>query len=133
MRFHLPRGFLAAAAALALAISGCASVRASHIQGVGSPAFPPSDPSQIELLHAPPTRPHVRLGEVRAEPTSDSVEVGEIEQAMRKEAAALGADALVVVHDRTQITGAVVTGPWWGRSLQPIEGRVVIAVAIKYR
>ncbi len=75
----------------------------------------------------------MRLGEVRAEPWDESVDVTKIEDALRKEAAKLGADAAVVVYDRTQITGAYVTGPWWGRSLQRIEGRVVIAVAIKYQ
>jgi len=58
------------------------------------------------------TRPHVRLGEVRAEPSSQSVDVTKIEEALRKEAAKLGADAVVVVYDRTQVRGAVVTGPW---------------------
>jgi hypothetical protein len=52
---------------------------------------------------------------------------------LRKEAAKLGAGAAVVVYDRTQITDAYVTSPWWGRSLQRVQGRVVIAVAIKYQ
>lgn len=38
----------------------------------------------------------------------------------------------VVVYDKTQVTGAYVTGPWWGRSVEVVQGRVVIAVAIKY-
>ncbi|MBZ0167941.1 MAG: hypothetical protein K8F29_00690 [Kofleriaceae bacterium] len=75
----------------------------------------------------------MRLGEVRAEPSSESVDVTRIEDTLRKEAAKLGVDAVVVVYDRTRITGAYLTGPWWGRSLQTIEGRVVIAVAIKYQ
>ena len=44
----------------------------------------------------------------------------------------MGADAAVVVYDKTQTTGAYVTGPWWGRSVQTVQGRVIIAVAIKY-
>jgi hypothetical protein len=75
----------------------------------------------------------VRLGEVRAEPSSENVDVAKIEGALRKEAAKLGADAVVVVYDRTQVTGAFVTGPWWGRSVQTVQGRIVIAVAIKYQ
>lgn len=81
----------------------------------------------------PPTRPHVRLGEVRAEPSSTSVSAPKIEEALQKAAAKLKADAAVVVYDQTQVTGAFVTGPWYGRSLQQVEGRVVIAVAIKYQ
>ena len=80
-----------------------------------------------------PTRAHVRLGEVQAEPSSDSVPVTEIEAALRKAAAKMGADAAVVVYDRTQTTGAYVTGPWWGRSVQTVQGRVIIVVAIKYK
>jgi hypothetical protein len=87
----------------------------------------------VQILRTPPTRPHVRLGEVTAEPSSDSVPVTEIEAALRKAAAKMGADAAVVVYDKTQTTGAFVTGPWWGRAVQTIQGRVIIAVAIKYQ
>lgn len=104
-----------------------------HTQDVGAPKYPPSHPAQVQILRTEPTRTHVRLGEVRAEPSSESVDVSRIKEALRQEAAKLGADAVVVVYDRTQVTGAFVTGPWWGRSLQPIEGRVVIGVAIKYQ
>ena len=53
--------------------------------------------------------------------------------ALRKAAAKLGADAVVVVSDSTQVTGAYVTGPWYGRSIERVVGRIVIAVAIKYQ
>ena len=113
--------------------SGCQTVTTTHMQDIGVQRYPPSDPAQIQILRTEPTRPHVRLGEVRAEPSSQSVDVTKIEEALRKEAAKLGADAVVVVYDRTQVRGAVVTGPWWGPSIQPIEGRIVIAVAIEYQ
>ena len=113
--------------------SGCQTVTTTHMQDIGVPRYPPSDPAQIQILRTEPTRPHVRLGEVRAEPSSQSVDVTQIEEALRNETAKLGADAVVVVYDRTQVRGAVVTGPWWGPSIQPIEGRIVIAVAIKYQ
>jgi hypothetical protein len=121
-----------------LQATGCQTVDTRHTQAVGSPKYPPSDPSQVQILRTEPTRPHVRLGEVRAEPSSESVDVSKIEEALRQEAAKLGADAAVVVYDRTEVTGAWVTGawvtgPWRDRSVQPIEGRVVIAIAIKYQ
>jgi hypothetical protein len=34
--------------------------------------------------------------------------------------------------DRTQIMGAVVSGPLWARSVQNISGRVIVGVAIHY-
>lgn len=119
--------------AMLLQLSACQTVSTTHTQDVGAPKYPPSDPAQIQILRTEPTRPHVRLGEVRAEPSSGNMDVTRIEDALRQEAAKLGADAVVVVYDRTQVTGAFVSGPWWGRSLQPIEGRIVIAVAIKYQ
>ena len=74
----------------------------------------------------------MRLGEVRAEPSSESVGVPKIEQALRTAAAKMGADAIVIVSDQTQVTGAMVTGPWYGRTIQQTTGRVIIGVAIKY-
>ena len=92
-------------------LTGCNTVSTSVRQDIGGPTFPPSNPALVQILRTPPTRPHVRLGEVTAEPSSDSVPVTEIETALRKAAAKMGADAAVVVYDKTQITGAFVTGP----------------------
>lgn len=120
-------------AVLALvALTGCNTVSTSVKQDIGGPTYAPTDPAQVQILRTVPTRPHVRLGEVTAEPSSDSVPVTEIEAALQKAAAKMGADAAVVVYDKTQTTGAFVTGPWWGRSVQTIQGRVIIAVAIHY-
>src|SRR4029079_15720398 len=116
-----------------LLLTGCNTVPTSYTAAIGVPTFPPSDPAQVQILRTEPTRAHVRLGEVRAEPSSDRVDVAKIEAAIRKESAKLGADAAVLVYDQTQTVGAVVTGPWFGRTVNPIEGRVIIAVAIKYQ
>ncbi len=121
----------AAVAALFLA-TGCNTVSVNSNQYLGVQTYPPSDPAQIQILRKEPDRPHVQLGEVRAEPASDNVSAQKIELAMRNAAAKLGADAIVIVYDRTEVTGAMVTGPWYGRSVQQIMGRVVVGVAIKY-
>jgi hypothetical protein len=102
------------------------------MQYVGGPTFAPTDPASIEILRTPPSRANVRLGEVTAEPSSESVPVTEIEAALRSSAAKMGANAVVIVSDRTQVTGAMVTGPWYGRSLQETTARVVVGVAIRY-
>jgi hypothetical protein len=122
-----------AVAASAMILTGCNTVSTSVKQDLGLPSYPPTDPAQVQILRTAPTRAHVRLGEVTAEPSSDSVPVTEIEAAIRNAAAKMGADAAVVVYDRTQTTGAYVTGPWWGRSIETVQGRVIIAVAIKYQ
>jgi len=113
--------------------TGCQSVSTSCTQEIGGPKFPPSDPALVQILRTAPTRAHVRLGEVRAEPIDTSVDAPKIEAALRKAAAKLGADAAVVIYDRTQVTGAQVVGGFGYRSLQAVTDRVIIAVAIKYQ
>lgn len=124
---------LGSAVATLLLATGCQSVTTSYTQDIGAPKYAKVDPAHVQILRTEPTRPNVRLGEVRAETSSPSVAVSKIEEALRKEAAKLGADAAVVVHDNTQVTGAQVVGGWLDRSIEETEGRVVIAVAIKYK
>ena len=124
---------LMASVAALLAGAGCNTVSTNSTQYLGGPTFPPSDPANVEILRTMPTRPHIQLGEIRAEPASTSTDVVTIETAIRKKAAKMGADAAVVVVDRIQTTGAMVVGGFLNRSVETIEGRVVVAVAIKYR
>jgi uncharacterized protein YbjQ (UPF0145 family) len=74
----------------------------------------------------------VQLGQVTAEPSSDSVPNQKIEQALQTAAAKMGANAVVIIADRTQTMGAVVTGPLWARQVNTIAGRVIVGVAIRY-
>ena len=113
-------------------VTGCNTVSINSNQYLGVQTYPPSDPAQIQILRKEPTRPHVQLGEVRAEPSSDNVPAQKIETSMRDASAKMGADAIVIVFDRTEVTGAMVTGPWYGRTVQTIVGRVIVGVAIKY-
>jgi hypothetical protein len=121
------------AATALIVLTGCQSVSTSHTQAIGVPKYPPTDPAQVQILRTEPTRSNVKLGQVRAEPSSESVDVTKIETALKTEAAKLGADAAVVVYDQTKVVGAEVVGGWLDRSVEPIEGRVVVAVAIKYQ
>jgi hypothetical protein len=98
-------------------LAGCDTVYTTHTQEIGGPEFPPSDPAKVEILHKEPTRPHVKLGDVRAEPSSEEVDAKQIDEALREEAAKIGADAAVVVYD----------------DMTPIEERVILAIAIKYQ
>jgi hypothetical protein len=121
------------AAAMLLLVTGCQTVSTSYTQAIGGPTFPPSNPDNVQILRTEPTRPHIKLGQVRAEPSSLNVPVAKIEQALRVSAAKMGADAAVVVYDQTQVVGAQVVGGWMDRSVQEVQGRVIIAVAIKYQ
>ena len=124
-------GLLAALAGL-VAATGCKTVSTSSHQYLGGPSFPPTDPAQVQILREAPTRPNVKLGEVQAEPSSDSVSNQQIEQALQKSAAKLGANAVVIVADHRQVVGATVVGPGWARNVYPVSGRVIVGVAIHY-
>jgi len=115
-------------------LTGCNTVSIRTTEALGVPTYPPNlDPASIQILTKSPTRAHVRLGDIQAEPSSDSVSAPQITQSLQKAAAKLGADAVVIVYDRNQILGAWVSGPWWGRSVQTYTGRVIVGVAIKYQ
>ena len=122
---------LAALAGL-MAVTGCNTVSTTSHQYLGGATYPPTDPATIQILRVEPTRPNVQLGQIQAEPSSDSVPNLQIEQALQKKAAKMGANAVVIVADRTQVMGAVVNGPLWARSVDTITGRVIVGVAIRY-
>jgi hypothetical protein len=113
-------------------LTGCETVSSSHTQEIGGPRYAASNPAQVQILNAPPPRAHVRLGEVRVQPSSKDVDAAKIEDALRTEAAKLGADAVVVVYDHTQLVGAQITGDFLNRSVDLTERRTVVAVAIKH-
>jgi len=115
-----------------MAVTGCKTVSTSSHQYLGVATCPPTDPAQVQILRAPPTRLHVQLGEVRAQPSSSSVSNPEIEQALRKSAAQMGANAVVITADHSEITGATLTGPAWSRTMTSFTGRVITGVAIRF-
>jgi hypothetical protein len=75
--------------------------------------------------------PHYHLGEVfvnvSGEPSKER-----IENAIRKQAAKLGADAAVIVYDRTHLF-PVVYVDWWGATVSHDRQRDIVAVAIHYK
>jgi len=122
-----------AAAALAI-VAGCASNNVSTIPYANVPDFPATNPAQVQILRAEPTRPHVKLGEINVEASSSPPpSVQEVDGMLRSAAAKLGADAAVVVVDTTQPGLPVASGAWWSRTTTSRGAREVIAVAIKYR
>lgn len=125
------RIFPAALLLSALALAGCASVDVFSERYLGVPAVAPTTPASVEVLRKEPKRPHVQLGEVVASPR-DGATTDEIELALKTEAAKLGANAAVVVQDRTRRIGTSVSGTWWVRYQRPILARQVVAVAIRY-
>jgi hypothetical protein len=124
-------GMLAGLALVTVGITGCATVSVSSTRYLGVPQFAPTDPASVEILRHIPRRPHEKLGEVFLQP-SGNPPVAEMEQALRGEAAKMGAEAAVIVFDRFKRIGTVIQGPWWARSSYPVYGRTIVAVAIRY-
>ena len=112
---------------------GCATVDAMSTAYIGAPHPPPTDPAHVAILREPPKRAHDGLGEIVVDAsTQPAPPIEQIEDKLRTEAAKLGAEAVVIVVDRVQPIGFYVYGPWWG-SVEPVMGRRVVGVAIKYR
>jgi len=120
--------------AFAMLLAACATVDVTTTQYLGAPQYQPTEPTAVQILRTEPTAPHDRLGEIMVEASTEPAPpITEIEQKVCKAAAKLGADAVVVVYDRIQPVGAYLSGPWWGRSVETVSGRKLIAVAIRYK
>ena len=79
-----------------------------------------------------PATPHVELGQVWGHSSDISGDVSKLEDALRKEAAKLGADAIVVWRDKIETSDVEVPQSGTGRSANSVHGRTVIGAAIKY-
>ncbi len=117
---------------LALSMAtGCNTVSVQSKQYLGTPSFPPTEPAAIQILQTQPTVANLRLGEITLQPEGKPTKA-EMELKLRTAAAQMGANAVVIVADQTMVFGATVMGPWWGRTVTPDVGRVIIGVAIRY-
>jgi hypothetical protein len=94
-----------------------------------TPRFAPNHPGDVELLRREPRRDHIRLGEVWIRP-NHRMDRFYVEGVLREKAAAIGADALVIVADRFFREG-VVFSYWHGPRV--VYERQIVGVAIRYR
>ena len=115
---------------LSLAV-GCSTVSSRNHPYLGVPGYPPTETQHVQVVAAEPAPPHYHLGEifvnVSGEPSKER-----IENALRKQAAKLGADAAVIVYDRTHLF-PVVYVDWWGATVSHDRQRDIVAVAIRYK
>ena len=133
MKAYIHSTFLGLAVTSLLLGTGCRGIRTAHTQDVGGPRFARSDPAQIEILSGVPARPHIELGQVWAYSYDTSAGTSKMEDALRKEAAKLGADAFVVWQDRVQINDSTISELKVEDSLKlNHHGRTVVGAAIKY-
>ena len=119
---------------LVFATLSCATVSVTSMPYVGAPRASPTDPVSVQILQAMPARPHERLGEISVTAsTAPAPAMTDLEKTLQRKAGTLGADAVVVVYDGLQPIGASAFGGWSDRTVYPITGRRLVAVAIKYR
>jgi len=124
----------AAALLVAALATGCSYVNSHTITYLGVPRPAPVDPARIEILQVPPSRPHDRLGEVVIDASlTPAPKTEKIEGRLRAEAAKLGADAVLVAQDQATTSGYWMTGPWWSATMSPVQSRVIVGVALKYK
>ncbi|MGO8968495.1 MAG: hypothetical protein ACLQDQ_02895 [Myxococcaceae bacterium] len=119
-------------AALALALVGCGGISASTRRYPDAPSYAPTDASSVEILRSDPSIPFVKLGEVTLSLQSNPSQQ-EIASALAKQAAAMGATAVVLVYDGSARMGVMYSGSLWA----PVDSSqanqpVLIAVAIRY-
>ena len=112
-------------------LAGCSSVAVKTVPFTEVPTYPPIFPDLIEVLRTAPMRPHDQLGEVFVEPEGNA-SVSAIEAGLQKGAAPLGADAVVIVSDRTGQIGGILETSWVKRDLLPTLDRAIVGIAIRY-
>lgn len=126
------RKSLAFFCSLIVLIAGISSCRpyVGHDFYPGTPRFAPTHPDSVLLLRNQPRRNHIKLGEVwiRPEPGMSRYFV---EYKLRKKAARMGADAVVITED-TNLRNRVAVRRY-GRGTMIYHERLIIGVAIRFR
>ena len=126
-----PIGLFVLCIVLGVLAAACASVAVRTVRFPEVQTYPPTYPDLVEVLRQAPARPHARIGEVYVEPEGNA-SADKIKAGLRKGAAPLGADAVVIVSDRALKTGALVETSWEKRDLLPTPDHVIVGVAIRY-
>jgi hypothetical protein len=114
------KGNLASLVVGVFCLAGCATDLANrYYADVHYPARPVAE---VELLTAPPKRPYIVLADFQGR--------GETEQDMRRLAAKIGADAVIV----TRLGGLYYVGDQWaGEDSQSHTYSRIVGTALKYK
>jgi hypothetical protein len=111
--------------------TGCNTVYVQSKQYLGVASYQPTEPASIQILQTQPTAANVKLGEITLQPQGNPTKAA-MEQKLRLAGSKMGANAVVIVADQTMVFGTTAMGPWWGRTVSPDVGRVIVGVAIRY-
>jgi hypothetical protein len=118
--------------ALLVVCAGCTGITASTHAYLGIPKYPPIDPNAVQILKEEPKEPIERLGEIILS-AERGVTRDALEKELRERAGALGANAVIIVHDKTRVF-PVVWVDWWGPwSVSSEMNRDIVGVAVRYK
>ncbi|MFT4174151.1 MAG: hypothetical protein QM639_16430 [Rhodocyclaceae bacterium] len=117
-----------------LALAACATID-SNVNTYGSfPDLKPTEASTVAVLRNAPSREYVRLGQVVVNSSYSPAPSAEaVQERLRREAASIGADAVIVVYDDVQPVNAYSVAAQPSASKEADPRRRTIGVAIKYR
>jgi hypothetical protein len=106
-------------------VAGCPTTNIVRIMPtVGTPVYPPTDPTTIMILRTQPLRPFETLGQIILEPEA-VLPVPEMEQKLRQAAASMGANAVVIISDMTMLAGS--------HRSEASGGQIISANAIRFK
>lgn len=127
-----PQQSVACVLVLALGLSGCASISATSRRYPDAPPYAPTDPASVEILRSDPAIPFVRLGEVTVSLQGNPSQQ-DVASALARQAALMGATAVVLVFDGSASWGVAYSGALWA-PVDPSQASqpVLVAVAIHY-
>ena len=96
---------------LPILLSGCAQmmVRSQSERYANAYQYKPTHPSQVSVLRTFPAEPHEVIGEVTGSTESQYVQWDQIADEMRKKAAAIGGDAVIIQTENVAYAGAHTT------------------------
>lgn len=106
------------AAVLVLSLTGCVTDVANRYYS--DVQYPPKEVEQVEILKGRPSRPFTVIADLQSR--------GETPQGMRKRAAKIGADAVIITHLGGDVS---VSSEWAGQNSLNTYTRL-IGTAIKY-
>ena len=113
-----------------LLLAGCSTVMVESKRYPEGPVYVPTDLEGIEILRSEPDHPYQKLGEIYLQPNGNP-SPREILKKFKKAAAKMGADAVILVVDKSGLTGGPVASPeWWNPKLSGRSDQIIIGVAI---
>ncbi len=112
-----------------LILTGCmVKVEAKRYPDAG--LYAPVAYQSVAILRSPPSRSYEALGEIHLQSNSD-LSQKTIFKKLKKAAAKIGADAVVLVADPAGRTGgSVATLKEWRGDLKGVDARTIVGVAI---